>query len=410
MTRMKFNARLVLTLAMLVAAITLIPACSSNQTKSKGHIKAVNAANKRWKEARSTLVLQSAQRFFEAGDLDQSEKALMEALSVDPSNPLLHLLAGRIALERNQLERAHSRLATAIELDPILPASYYFQGIVLQRWHRFEEAYDRYKRAYELEADNLVYLLANVEMLVALDRTPEAYDLANANVTYFDTSTGIRMAAGRIAIMLGETDAALRHFDEASMLQPDDLQIKEEVARLKIRIGRDRAAIRDLEVLTGHADMSDRLDLVVELASAYRRTGRLVEAKRLFMQLSRKEPRNPKHWIELGEIAWSQDDISGSLLAGSRAMALAPDQPEGYLLAGLVWQKRGAHDKAVQLFDRAAQVAPSNAEALILRGISLQKSGNTAAAADAYSEALRRQPTDARARQLLAAVTNQGAN
>ena len=397
------SIRRTLTCLVLAAAAVGLTACSAQ--KSKGHVKAVNEANNRWKQVRSGMVLQSAQRYFDAGDLDQAEKSLIEALSVDPSNPLLHILAGRIALERGQLERAFGRLETSIGFDDSIPAAYYFQGIVLQRWQRYEEAHTRYSKAYELEADNLAYFLAKIEMLVALDRAAEAYGLAADKIVYFDTSPGIRMAAGRLAIMLGEVDTALEYFDEASMLQPDDLQIKEELARLKIRLGRDREAISDLESLTSHPDMAKRTDLKTDLAAAYRRTGRLVEAKQLYLQLSRKQPRNASYWIELGEIAWSQNDTSGALLAGSRAMALAPDQPEGYLVAGLVWQKRGQHDRALQLFDRAAQVAPDNADALILRGISLQKSGNVAAAADAYSEALRRQPTDSRAKQLLAAVT-----
>src|SRR5690606_10637224 len=116
------------------------------------------------------------------------------------------------------------------------------------------------------------------------------------------------------------------------------------------------------------------------------------------------EPDNADVWIKLGELSWVQGDLPGALTAANRAMSLAPHRHEGFLLAGLVWQRRERTEEALRLFDRAASLAPTSAEPMVMRGITLQRAGRHAAAAEAYHEALRRRPDDTRARELLASL------
>jgi tetratricopeptide (TPR) repeat protein len=309
-----------------------------------------------------------------------------------------------VALEHGQLERGYKRLATAIELNEKHPAAHYYQGIILQRWQRYDEALAAYQKSYELQTDNPAYLLAISEMLVATDKMDEAIALLESKVTYFDQNAGIRAGLGDLMIAQRQYAKAADYYHQAALLRPDDMGIVEDLAAAQLEAGQTADAIRNLEKLTSDEKRAERRDLQRLLAKAYEDAGRMGDARDVYVKLTRTDPGDVEAWLQLGQIAWSQNDISGALLAANRATALAPKRHEGYLLTGMVWQKRGRTDEAVRNFDRAAELAPTVSEPVILRGIALQQAGKTAAAAEAYAEALRRQPNDARAQSLLASV------
>lgn len=361
-------------------------------------------ADERWLNVRSALMLEMAQQYFDTGDLDQAAKTVKDALRLDPNNAGLYVLAGRISLERGQLERSYHLLNMAIEHDETLPQAHYYQGLVLQRWQQYDEALTRYQRAIELEADNIAYLLAAGEMLVELDRRDEAMDLLQSKLTYFDQNASIRAAIGHLYAMQGRPDQAVRFFRQASLLDPESFKFKEELSLALLAAGQNQEAVELLKQLVEDPQAEGRRDLQRALAQAQTELGRIEEARAIYLKLARSEPSEAIDWVKLAELAWRQEDLEGTLYAAGRAISLAPQQHEGYLLAGMVWHKRKQLSEALRMFDRAAELAPNSAEPLILRGLALQQAGHRQAAVEAYEEALQRQPQDTRAQRLLQAL------
>lgn len=391
----------------LAATLVVLGLAACMDQKGSSHQKQVNAANTRWLSMRSGMMLQMAQQQFDTGDLDQAEKTLTDAISLDAKNPRLFILAGRIALERGQLERAYQRLDTSIQLNPKIAEAHYFQGIVLQRWQRYGDALEAYRRAYALQADSPAFLLAISEMLTVTDRTEEAIALLTEKVTYFDQNAGVRAALGQLHMMRKQYDKAVDYYRQAALLKPDDLRLVEGLAAAQLEAGRTTEAIAGYERLCADKSRANRRDLPLALARAYEQAGRSGDARTIYVKLTRLDPADAEPWLKLGQLAWAQGDTGGALLAAKEATGRAPKNPAGYLLAGLIWQKRGNLEEALRNFDRAAELAPQNNEAVILRGITLQRAGRSAAASAAYAEAVRRVPTDARAQELLASVTEE---
>ncbi len=386
----------------LPAAIFSLAGCHANRS---GHAENVKAAESRWNLIRTEQRLTIARQQFETGDLEQAEKTLLEAIAADGEEARLWVLAGRVALERGQLEKCSQRLTKAIEFDPNLGEAYYFRGIVFERWKQFERAHEDYSKAYELHADNVGFLLAVSEMLLALDRSDEALALLESKTTYFDQNAGIRVALGQMFQMRGDFKKAAEYFRQASLLRPDDLQILEELAMARIGDKQYDLALADLQALARDAKPERKVELLHLLASTYMNAGRFDDARTTYLQLTRLDRNDVECWIKLSEISMQADELGPALSAANRVISLASHQPDGYMLAGLVWQKRKDTDKALAHFDRAAQLAPSDADALILRGITLEQAGRLDAARSAYQEALKRQPNDERARRLLEQVT-----
>lgn len=400
---MKRNVKLTaITLSAAALLAPLLLGCQDTLVEEK-----VDAKN-RWLELRSSMMLDMAQQQFNTGDLTQAQKSVKDGLSIDPTHPGLHTLAGRIALERGKLERAYHLFNASIELAPKSPDAYYYQGLVMQRWQRYDGSLEFYQQAYDREPDNPSYLLAVGEALVEMDRVDDAVTLLESKSQYFDQNAGVRATIGHLHLMKGQPAEAAEYFRQASLLAPEDTKIKQELAISLAAAGKHAEAAEALEELIENPDNKDRADLKRELIAAYLHTENIKKARTILQELARSPQGDVADWIKLGELCYEQDDMGGALQSASKVMSLSPGRHEGYLLAGMVWQNRGNLNNALDMFDRASQAAPTSTEPLILRGLSLQKAGRHAAAAEAFKEALKRQPNDHRARQLLSAVTVQG--
>ncbi len=387
-----------------LALVFLLTASGCNRQYAT-HEEAVNAAEDRWLAVRSAQKLKIAEQQFETGDLEQAETTLVEALSFDPKNAKLHLLAGRIELEKGRLERSFHRLNDAIGFDENLDEAYYFLGIVHQRWKQFDRALTNYQKAYELEADNVAYLIAVSEMYVALNQTDKAISALAGKVIYFDQNAGIRMALSQIYETQGEFELAADYMSQAALLRPDDMKIVEDLAMLQLAAKDFNAAESSLTRLINDPENAKRGELWRALGQAQVGRKHYSEARDSYLRATRIDRNDINAWIKLSEISMAQKNWSAALTAASRVISIDHARHEGYLLAGLIWQRRGEIDKALKHFDEAAKRSSDNVDALILRGITLEQAGRKQAAADAYRAASRRNPDDPRPRQLLSQVT-----
>jgi tetratricopeptide (TPR) repeat protein len=395
-TRQKLTIGVATTLMM---AVMVMAGCQSGKSN---HEKWKQQATQRWHQMRSSVFFDMAKQQYEAGDLKRARKSVQKGLRVDSDNARLQMLAGRIALEKGNLERSFHLFERAVKADKKLAKAHYYKGVVLQRWQQYKEAQTSYQRAYEIKPDEVAYLIARSEMLVQQNQIDQAAKLLEDKRTYFDQNSTIRAALGHLYNMQSRYDRAAVMFKEASLLDPENEKLTEELALAQLAAGQAEQARRTFKQLFATSSQVKRADLRRALANAQVQTGRLKQAEQTYLKLAQSEQGGARDWIRLAELAWQQDQLGATLDAANRVMDEAPQNPRGYMLAGLVLDKRGEIDKALTMFDRAAELAPENAKPLILRGLSLQNAGRRSAAVDAYQKALKRRPDDTRVKQLIA--------
>jgi len=389
--------------SLLAAAMAVLPLVGCKSSGESNHEKWVNQADTRYRNLRTGLILEMAQQHFDAGDLENAQASVEDALEIDPTSAPLLTLAGRIQLERGKLERAFHLFSLAIENDDKIAQAYYLRGLVLQRWKRFDGAKTDYDKAYDLESDNPAYLLANAEMYVEIKKPHLAIDLLESKRDYFEQSAGLRITLGQLYLLTDQPLEAAACLREAAVLAPDELSIQEELAIAQAAAGEHGQAIRTLRSLLREPGYENRSDIQRALADAYQSVNDHDAAKKIYLELTRKD-QNPQDWFSLAEIAFAKEDWSGVHYAIGKTIQLDPSRHDAYMLRGMAWQRQGNIEQALHMFDRAAELAPSESVPLIMRGITLQRAGKQAAAAEAYRQALQRQPNDHRAQRLLASV------
>jgi Flp pilus assembly protein TadD len=89
-----------------------------------------------------------------AGDIDSAEKALSEAVEIDPKNELALVNLGAVKIMLEKFDDACQTLERAVETNPRSAAAHYSLGISLEKLNRFEDAEGRYLEALALDHDD----------------------------------------------------------------------------------------------------------------------------------------------------------------------------------------------------------------------------------------------------------------
>jgi len=381
-------------------AILLIVAvgCQQNQPSDK------ELAQKRWNNARSTILYSLAQDQYKSRDFDKCKETLAKSLAMTPDSPQLHSLSAKVAIEQGQLELAERELEFSRKLSPGDPEPYYLSGVIYQRWQKPQLALQFYRQAAERAPAELPYLLAQGEMLVVLGRTSEALTLLQAKVAYFENSATIRDAVGQLLMQSGRYSDAVDLFRQASILSEDDDAIRERMANASYHAAQYQRAAEILTRLTQKDTYAKRADLFVMLGECQMQLNDLHDAARSFETATELNPYSAHAWQSFGRATMQQGDLRRAEYALRRSIGVDGSDAQTHLLLGYVRFREGKMEEALQSFQKASALDLRDTTSVCMIGYVYEKMGHPQTAMRYYAQALRARPDDDMARQLMAGV------
>jgi len=385
-------------------ALTLIAGgCGGGHGKyTKAHM---SGAKAKMAALKSGTEFQMAQQAFLGGDLHKALKHGDYSISLNEKVAKSHVLRGRVLMEMGDLEGSAAALAKAAELEPDNVDSEYYRGILAERIDQHPEALARYSRAAELDGANPQYAIAAAEMMIELGRVDEAEGYLTTRTASFQHNAGVRQALGHIALMKEQPDRAATLFNEARLLAPDDKNIIEDLVRAQVATGKFVEAEYNLGRLLQAPGAKGRRDLLHTRARCLVQLDRPVDARDVMAELVKgaEGASDVEAWIGFGQASYVLRDAPRVKQAASRAIALAPTRPEGYVLRALNQRQtgdlRGAADNLLKAL--SLREAP---ETHVMLGVVQRSMNRPAEARVSFGKALALDPTDASARQMLAAL------
>jgi Flp pilus assembly protein TadD len=263
----------------------------------------ISLAKQRLDSLKAATEYDMARQAFLAGDLDKALKKSDAALLLAENNPRIHVLRGRIHIERGNVGRALLSLRRALELDENAIDARYYLGVVHERLNEPEEALAHFRAAAELEGYNPQYPIAAGEMLVDLGRLDEAKTFLTDSEAA-DHSAGVQQLLGHIALIEGRPADACELFTKARLLAPEDGAILEDLATAQIAAGRFADAETNLSGLLKDPENEGRRDLLHMRGECLMALGRPVEAREIYRTLSEDDgASDPQAWIGRGRAA-----------------------------------------------------------------------------------------------------------
>ena len=353
------------------------------------------------------LMAQTAEQDFKTGNLKSALSNVQAALAGAPERPDYHVLHGRILIGLNRYQDAIAAFDRAIEIEPATGDAHYYKGLVYQFWSDNVKAYEAYEAAFRADETNADYLLAAVETLITMRDVHRANALIAENLGMFEHNATLRRAQGHAALLADDPKTAAECFHRAMILAPEDKSVVEELARAHFRAGDHAQCEHYLRSLFNDAAYAERQDLQHLLARCLTASGRIADARSLYLELVNDNPSDPQLWYELGSVAFELGDMRRVQNVISRTIAVWPDRFEGYVLRGMVHERDGRIDQAIVDYRRACERQRGEGEPYILLGLALQSQGRHAEAADAFAAARMIDPKNRQAQRLadLAEVT-----
>jgi superkiller protein 3 len=389
----------VLFFAMVCAAATALVGCADANRKTQKE-----EATEQWNAARAAVLHGLARDQFQNGNFDKARETVTQAMRLDPKNAKLHQLSAKLAIEQGQLELAERELTTARELDPKDAEADYLSGVVCQRWQKPAAAYDCYSSAVDKAPNELAYVLAKAEMLVAMDRSKDALALLQEKVSTFDHSPVIRDAIGQLLVQQGRHADAVEMLRQACALATEDNSIREHLAMAMCMNKQYREAAEMLARLLKDPKNAQRADLYLAYGECQLQCNRLPEARGSFESAAGITPTSQQAWTGLAKAALAAGDLRRADLALRRATALDANNAQTTLLVGYLRVRENKLPQALAAFQKASELDRNDTVSVCMIGYVMEKQGHPAKAMQYYSRALKMKPADELATRLMATV------
>jgi serine/threonine protein kinase/tetratricopeptide (TPR) repeat protein len=334
--------------------------------------------------------------------LDSAQRLFEQAIADDSAYALAYAGLGEVCWRRYSLtndvawvEPGIDFSSRALELDDRLAPVLVTLGLVHRQTGQYQEAISYLKRAQQIDStDN--------EALVELASTYEALGrLADAEST-FQTSIRLRPKLwrghynlARFYAYLGRNDEAMRAAAAAESLAPPGTFPREAIGSLYLYLGDyDRAKMllqKALEIEPHHFAYSN-LGVIFQIQEKHE------EAAAMYRRALELNDEDFRVWFNLatvyeampGGARQAKEAYESAISLGVNNLAVNPNDPELICnLADCFWQV-GQRDTALVMTGRAVKLAPNDIEVMVRAGIVYEKAGLREKAMDLVTSAVRR--------------------
>jgi len=363
------------------------------------HPEAKRQAEQRWNEVRARVKLQLARQQYDGGLFHDVVQSASESIALDPTQAGAYVLLAQADLESAKPASAEQAIEAARRAGLDSPDLHYMQGVLLEQRDDVKTAVAEYAQARTMNPDNVDYLVAHAECLVALDRAEEALALLDENLNRFDDNGTVAVLAGRIAALLGDFDGAAQRLGQAAVALSDHPVVTEELGLLFVRVGRCSEALALLRPLVDAAGESEGGAIRRGVATCHLALGDPKSAEGVLIDYARRHADDGHAQLLLAQAALETNDLLTASRASDLAEQSSPGRPDIALVRAAVQWRRSEYAAAAETLYQLLEKAPSNVEAYCLLGEVLRAQGQEDAAQDCFQRALRLDPKSAWALQ-----------
>lgn len=256
-----------------------------------------------------------------SGETDRAMGYLNHLKGLTPSNPRIFMLTANAHLDSGQQDRAVLDLKHAMSLVPDAP-----------------EARLRLAEIYQ-EGGLPQQALEVLEPL--LGEQPEAQALLLASRAYAESREN------------DQAEAQLVRFQELFPENPEGPLMRARMRRSRNDLEGASAAYRKAaELLEGTPEP------LLELGALLVEKEHFEEARKLFLELSKRFPENRKAPLELARVEFSRGDLSASLAAYARVLEIDPHHTVALRERARIFLHDGRFEDAIQDLDQALEIDP----------------------------------------------------
>ncbi len=350
------------------------------------------AALRRWAEADvPDLLLDRVNLLLGRGDLEGSIALAQAVLELWPESARAYFLLGKIHLEAGDQEAARQAWEGAIALEPDNRAARMELGLLYEAQGQVDLAGQHLAYADPDEATPILWQ----RVWQHLNTGEEEAGLAALGliIQLNPNDANARFVLADCLRLLNRYDEALRAYEEARRVAPDDMRFYLGRGQLYAAQGEGEKAVADMEAAVTQAPRSaeawfylgqyrwrfreDAAGAVAaleqalglypnawyatELGNLHRAVGDLEAAVAAYEQAGTLPGRNAYTWATLGNAYMAQEEWGKAITAYQEALRLAPENASLHAALAQAYEKAGQTEDAIAEYEAALQLEPDNA-------------------------------------------------
>jgi tetratricopeptide (TPR) repeat protein len=164
---------------------------------------------------------------------------------------------------------------------------------------------------------------------------------------------------GNSLLEQGDLEGAIPHFRRAAAIRPSDPLSNINIAFYQLNHGDLSGALEQYKkAIEFTQDERLKADAFINMGNIYEQLGNLPDARKSFQAATDLRPRNERAWVGLGVVRQKSGDLNAAVQAYSRAVAIVPTDV-GYLLLAGALRQCGRADEAASATQKAKQMSES---------------------------------------------------
>eukprot|EP00756_Hemistasia_phaeocysticola_P061375 Hpha_TRINITY_DN4855_c0_g1::TRINITY_DN4855_c0_g1_i1::g.20295::m.20295/K16474/IFT88; intraflagellar transport protein 88 len=262
--------------------------------KHKLYDKAIDrlkAFEKKDKQLRAKSACNLSYLYFLQSDFDKGEEYANMSVEVDKYNAKALVNKGNFLYKRGNMDQAKECYLEALSVEADCIEALYNLGLATKGLQQYEESLRVFQRLYTmLDTPEVVYQLANLHELQ--DHVPKAVEWFRRLITRVPTDPSVLARLGTIHAKLQDESQAYHYHFEAHRYFPVNMEVISWLGAYFVKNEVYEKAMKYFERASQIQPNEVKWRLMV--ASCHRRIGAFPTAKRMYEDIHRKHPENPE--------------------------------------------------------------------------------------------------------------------
>jgi TonB family protein len=336
-----------------------------------------------------------------------ARKDLDAAYALDPRNPIVFRGRGMLAVDADDLRGAIEAFTTSLEIEPHNAFSLQHRAAALLLAGEQDKALADYAEAIQIQPSSLLPYVARADIFRAQGKIELSVGEAESLIAANPTDARAFMTAGAIDAASGKDSQAMRAFDRAVEMSPDEatylfravykshtdlageradidaaMKLNPQSISASLSLAKMQSDARDyagaLATLGVEiADQTGNYDLLTERGIVYAKSGQPALAVRDFAAARA----TATSATALNSICWRKATagvaLDTALAECDAAVAEARNQPNMIDSRGFVLLRLARYQEAIACYDRALRIQPNAATSLYGRGLAKRRHGQS---------------------------------
>lgn len=343
-------------------------------------------------QVRANQLLETAQAFYEHGQIDSADLTLQRILHMTPRHFGALYLRGIVLFQQNKLDESYKHLKRAARLKPTNLSTLYNLGVTSQTLRKFDEALDWYDQAIKIaprDTKNYNNKGRVYKEMGLLDEAKACYLKAieiDANYMFAYNNLSVIQHAQE------NYEDALLNSEKAIALSPSYAEAYNNKASALIKLERYTEALAALDIAI--EKKKDFPEAYFNQGTAYQKLHECQPALTCFFKVLDLLPDLPDALFHCADLFLETKQYAQAVTYLERLLSLQPDNLDAQFRLGAAYWRTGQEEKTRPLFD-AAIAAKQTQPVFFARAYFEQDLGHFSDAIVSYRKALALDPDDA---------------